>query len=68
VENGPEVNRANILCTKIVMNAQEFTTFDVENAVAVTFCMKELRAASAFCDFIGKPLKASFPTPQIESC
>ena len=32
-------------------------------ACELTFCLKELRAASMFCDFVNKPLVAHFETP-----
>jgi hypothetical protein len=60
IEHSDTVDRSQILRTKIVMHSAEFSTFNIAEAVAVTFCMKELRAASAFCDFINQPLKASF--------
>eukprot|EP00039_Didymoeca_costata_P014352 m.230648 g.230648 ORF g.230648 m.230648 type:complete len:483 (-) comp16001_c0_seq6:2246-3694(-) len=60
IEESPDINHSSTLCTKIVLNASEFPRFSVQKKACLTFCLKELRTASSFCDFSQKPITAYF--------
>ena len=44
------------------MQAAEFASYGVQDAAKLTFCLKELRAASLFCDFVNKVSTQRNPT------
>lgn len=54
------VNRSNMLCTKVTLHQDEFNDFKVAANAKLTFCLKELRAISSFCDFTNQSLRVNY--------
>lgn len=54
------VNRSNMLCTKVTLSQDEFNDFKVADSAKLTFCLKELRAISSFCDYTNQSLRVNY--------
>ena len=58
-----------MLCTKVTLHQDEFNDFKVAANAKLTFCLKELRAISSFCDFTNQVRSPSTPPPRtIHTC
>ncbi|XP_015124035.1 cell cycle checkpoint control protein RAD9A [Diachasma alloeum] len=51
---------ANATRTQLALAIGEFTSYQIEKATCLTFCLKELRAILAFADIVGNPIRILF--------
>jgi hypothetical protein len=53
-----------MLCTKVTLSQDEFNDFKVADSAKLTFCLKELRAISSFCDYTNQVRSPPVSPPQ----
>ena len=54
-----------MLCTKVTLSQDEFNDFKVADSAKLTFCLKELRAISSFCDYTNQVRIPPVPPPTL---
>lgn len=52
--------KSNLMVTKVKLHQSEFNSYHTDKTTHLTFCLRELRAIAAFCDFVGAALRTVF--------